>query len=55
VKDRIESVLEDVGVNLKSSWLGFRGRKESAIPAPGIGKMYMQQQKSVIASVFEGL
>jgi len=55
VKDRIESVLEDVGVNLKSSWLGFRGRKESAIPAPGIGKMYTRQQKSVIASVFEGL
>jgi len=55
VKDRIESVLEDVGVNLKSSWLGFRGRRESAIPAPGIGKMYAQQQKNVIASVFEGL
>ena len=55
VKDRIESVLEDVGVNLKSSWLGFRGRKESAIPAPGIGKMYTQQQKRVIASVFEDL
>jgi len=55
VKERIESVLEDVGVNLRSSWLGFRGRRESAIPAPGVGKMYVQQQKSVIVSVFEGL
>lgn len=55
VKDRVQSVLEDVNVNLKSNWLGFRGRRESAIPAPGIGRMYAQQQKNVIASVFEDL
>lgn len=55
VKDRIESVLEDVGVNLRGNWLGFKGRKESAVPAPGIGKMYAHQQKSVIANVFVDL
>ncbi|KAF5357075.1 hypothetical protein D9756_006778 [Leucocoprinus leucothites] len=55
VKEKIESVLEEVGVDMKKSWLGYKGRSPSAIPAPGIGKMYAQQQKGVIASVFEGL
>lgn len=55
VKERIESVLEDAGVDVRRNWLGYKGRRESAIPAPGIGKIYAKQQRDVIESVFEGL
>ncbi|KAF9445181.1 2-oxoglutarate dehydrogenase, E1 component [Macrolepiota fuliginosa MF-IS2] len=55
VKERIEGVLEDAGVDVRRNWLGFKGRKESAIPAPGIGKIYAKQQRAVIESAFEGL
>ncbi|KAJ6508615.1 Transketolase, pyrimidine binding domain-containing protein [Mycena sanguinolenta] len=48
---RVDSVLGDLGLN----GLVYRGRKESAIPAPGIGKIYGAQQKAVIESAFEGL
>ncbi len=53
VKERIENVLEEASVNLNRSWLGYKGRKESAIPAQGIGKVYAKQQKEVVHSVFE--
>ena len=33
----------------------YKGRKESALPAPGIGKMYQAQQKALIESVFADL
>lgn len=52
VKERLDAVLEQVG------WKGcaeFRGRKESAVPAPGIGKLYAAQQKMVLDSAFERL
>lgn len=52
VKERLEVVLEQVG------WKGhveFRGRKESALPAPGIGKLYAAQQKMVLDSAFQRL
>ncbi|KAG2008244.1 dehydrogenase E1 and transketolase domain-containing protein 1 [Coprinopsis cinerea AmutBmut pab1-1] len=49
---RIQDVLRDIG---ESTPLRFVGRKESAVPAPGIGKMYQVQQKEVLASAFEGL
>ncbi|EKM75012.1 hypothetical protein AGABI1DRAFT_123391 [Agaricus bisporus var. burnettii JB137-S8] len=55
VKERIENVLEEVGLNSRRNWLGYRGRKESAIPAPGVGKVYQRQQKEVVASAFEDL
>ncbi|KAF7346487.1 2-oxoglutarate dehydrogenase E1 component mitochondrial [Mycena sanguinolenta] len=48
---RIDSVLRDLGLN----GMVYRGRKESAVPAPGIGKIYGAQQKAVIESAFEGL
>ncbi|KXN83086.1 putative 2-oxoglutarate dehydrogenase E1 component DHKTD1, mitochondrial, partial [Leucoagaricus sp. SymC.cos] len=54
VKERIESVLDDVDLGGRN-WLGFKGRKESAVPAPGIGKVYAKQQREVVESVFEGL
>ena len=52
VKERLEVVLEQVG------WKGrveYRGRKESAVPAPGIGKLHAAQQKMVLDSAFERL
>ncbi|KAJ7644236.1 Transketolase, pyrimidine binding domain-containing protein [Roridomyces roridus] len=47
----IESVLQELGLGR----LVYKGRKESAVPAPGIGKLYGAQQKAVIESAFEGL
>ncbi|KAF8172057.1 dehydrogenase E1 and transketolase domain-containing protein 1 [Mycena galopus ATCC 62051] len=48
---RADSVLHDLGLN----GVVYRGRKESAVPAPGIGKIYGAQQKAIIESAFEGL
>ncbi|KAF8879401.1 dehydrogenase E1 and transketolase domain-containing protein 1 [Infundibulicybe gibba] len=33
----------------------YLGRKESALPAPGIGKLYAEQQREVIEQAFRGL
>ncbi|KAJ7189836.1 Transketolase, pyrimidine binding domain-containing protein [Mycena pura] len=53
VAQRIESILRELGIGPEG--LVYKGRKESALPAPGIGKLYAAQQKAVIDSVFEGL
>ncbi|KAJ7095767.1 Transketolase, pyrimidine binding domain-containing protein [Mycena belliarum] len=53
VAPRIDTVLRGLGVVPAS--VVYRGRKESALPAPGIGKVYGAQQKAVIESAFEGL
>lgn len=50
---RIQHVLEVMG--RKDVELQYRGRKESALPAPGVGKLYAAQQKAVMESAFEGL
>jgi len=52
VSSRFGDVLErlDVQKNLK-----YVGRKESALPAPGVGKLYTAQQKAVIDGAFSGL
>lgn len=52
VSNRINTVLEAVGHDGRIS---YKGRAESAIPAPGIGRLYSAQQKAVIDSAFEGL
>ncbi|KAJ3768507.1 dehydrogenase E1 and transketolase domain-containing protein 1 [Lentinula raphanica] len=52
VRDRIDWVLQNMDLDVKVS---FRGRKESALPAPGVGKLYKEQQARVIESAFEGL
>jgi probable 2-oxoglutarate dehydrogenase E1 component DHKTD1 len=49
---RIDGVLRELGV---TSGVVYKGRKESAIPAPGIGKVYGAQQKAVVESAFAGL
>ncbi|KAJ7025371.1 dehydrogenase E1 and transketolase domain-containing protein 1 [Mycena alexandri] len=51
VAPRIETVLQELGIG----GLVYKGRKESALPAPGIGKIYTAQQKVVIEFAFEGL
>lgn len=51
VGGRIDTVLRELGREA----VVYRGRKESALPAPGIGKMYQTQQQAVIQSTFEGL
>jgi len=52
VKDRIQSVIEKIGKDKK---LTYTGRKESALPAPGVGKLYQLQQKAVLEAAFAGL
>ncbi|KAL4266844.1 alpha-ketoglutarate dehydrogenase family protein [Pleurotus pulmonarius] len=53
VSPRIQHVFEMMG--RKDVELKYRGRKESALPAPGVGKLYAAQQKAVMESAFEGL
>lgn len=43
--------MEDLGIGR----LRFVGRKEEAVPAPGVGKLYKQQQETILNSAFEGL
>jgi probable 2-oxoglutarate dehydrogenase E1 component DHKTD1 len=52
VSSRIKTVLEAVG---HEGGIIYKGRTESALPAPGIGRLYTAQQKAVIDSAFEGL
>jgi len=49
---RINSVLVDMG---RGESLVYKGRKESSMPATGIGKSYATQQRTVINAPFEGL
>jgi probable 2-oxoglutarate dehydrogenase E1 component DHKTD1 len=35
--------------------LVYAGRREAAVPAPGVGKTYADEQKRVLAGAFEGL
>lgn len=51
VRDRVDDVLENI--NWEGKPLRYVGRRESAIPAPGVGKLYQAQQKTVIDSALE--
>jgi probable 2-oxoglutarate dehydrogenase E1 component DHKTD1 len=51
VCSRINTVLADIG----TSTVMYKGRMESALPAPGIGKIYAEQQKAVIEGAFDSL
>ncbi|KAK0207621.1 thiamine diphosphate-binding protein [Armillaria fumosa] len=53
VKERIIWVLKEM-VGAGDAELVYKGRKESPLPAPGIGKLYQAQQKTVLESAFEG-
>lgn len=52
VWSRIDNVLAGLGHTAR---VGYKGRKENSMPAPGIGKIYAAQQSAVIRSAFEGL
>ncbi|KAI0063865.1 2-oxoglutarate dehydrogenase, E1 component [Artomyces pyxidatus] len=52
VAARFEWVLEALG---KQQRLVYHGRKEEAVPAPGVGKLYRVQQDQVRKGAFEGL
>ena len=51
VQERLIEVLKVMGEG--TGRVEYKGRKESALPAPGVGKLYKQQQESVIRSAFE--
>lgn len=60
VDGRIRGVLGQLKKEGKLHRLGlnevrYLGRKEDAVPAPGVSRLYAAQQKTVISSVFEGL
>ncbi|KAG6905747.1 hypothetical protein DXG01_000968 [Tephrocybe rancida] len=50
VASRIQPVFEEIEY---TGALVYRGRKESALPAPGIGKLYGTQQKAVVDAAFD--
>ncbi|KAG1879848.1 thiamine diphosphate-binding protein [Suillus subluteus] len=52
VQERIEEVLKGLGID---GGVAYNGRKEDAVAAPGIGKLYGVQQLAVIDSAFKGL
>lgn len=35
--------------------LTYHGRREDAVPAPGVGKLYREQQEMVVRGAFDGL
>ncbi|EPQ50911.1 2-oxoglutarate dehydrogenase, E1 component [Gloeophyllum trabeum ATCC 11539] len=49
VAPRVEHVLRSMGYTGR---LGYRGRKEDSVPAPGVGKTYRVQQEAVLKSAF---
>lgn len=49
---RIEGILRGEGF---SDGLIYGGREPSALPAPGVGKLYQEQQRAVIESAFRGI
>lgn len=51
VRERIGNMLIDHA--LEDGKLKYVGRKESAVPAPGVGRLYQAQQKAVIDQVFD--
>ncbi|KAI5119142.1 hypothetical protein M0805_005221 [Coniferiporia weirii] len=58
VEPRIGSVLEKVGGHAEGrdrKALRYIGRKEDAVPAVGVGKVYKEQQNSVLQAAFDGL
>jgi probable 2-oxoglutarate dehydrogenase E1 component DHKTD1 len=51
VAPRVAHVLQELGRRP----LVYAGRKEAAVPAPGVGRTYAEEQKQVLAAAFQGL
>jgi len=52
VRPWVEAAWRNVG---KTSELRYVGRAADAVPAPGVAKLYSEQQSRVVDGVFEGL
>ncbi|KAH9931047.1 dehydrogenase E1 and transketolase domain-containing protein 1 [Amylocystis lapponica] len=52
VECRLNAVLERLRPDARVS---YRGRREDAVPAPGVAKRYATQQKAVVDAAFHGL
>jgi probable 2-oxoglutarate dehydrogenase E1 component DHKTD1 len=52
VASRLDTVLEGLGYH---AGVAYNGRKEASLPAPGVGNLYVAQQKEVLALAFQGL
>lgn len=55
VAPRLYEVQANVGRDLKARGVKFIGRKEDAVPAVGVAKVFKAQQSSIIREVFAGL
>lgn len=55
VEGRLRSTLAEVGNDKLGGEVRYVGRKEAAIPAPGVAKLYKSEQQAVIVGAFEGL
>ena len=53
VAPRLDAVSESLG--LGRGYVGFRGRKEAAVPAPGVASVYASQQRVVVDMALEEL
>lgn len=51
VRERLDALVK--GVKGENAGVVFRGRKEDAVPAPGVARYYQAQQREVITSAFE--
>jgi probable 2-oxoglutarate dehydrogenase E1 component DHKTD1 len=54
VASRVGYVLERLGAGFEGK-MRYLGRRESAVPAPGVGRLYAKQQKEIVENSFEGL
>ncbi|RPD70915.1 dehydrogenase E1 and transketolase domain-containing protein 1 [Lentinus tigrinus ALCF2SS1-7] len=52
VEPRLNAVMERLE---RPRVVAFKGRREDAVPAPGIASLYAAQQKAVVEAAFEGL
>ncbi|PPQ70860.1 hypothetical protein CVT26_014083 [Gymnopilus dilepis] len=50
---RVASVLAQIGRETRG--VKYVGRKESPLPAPGVGKLYQAQQRAVLDAAFAGI
>ena len=57
VEPRLNAVMERLpsAGGRESLRVRYRGRREDAVPAPGVASLYAAQQKAVIEAAFEGL
>ena len=55
VESRLRSTLEHMNSEQFGCAITYIGRKEDALPAPGIAKLYKSQQQAILDAVFDGI